>query len=235
MKKIAVCLKPQPTACINGYSIWRHFPFGITGIKTLNYAFTLKSKYSVELIAFVMAPKKYYNIISNLTSFGFSKIVYISDPLIAGADSLGTARILAEAIKKYNCSIIITGKASEDSSTAQVPVQLAMATGTQYITETNIESGFLINTENIVVAVENNYSEIFPSLFVIQNGSEADMELITLQDLNLEHSDLKYTKVVYIQNSELNESSESVTSMTPDEAANFIQEIICIEVKNNGE
>lgn len=139
MKKIAVCLKPQQLDNAEGYSVWRHFPLGVIGIRTLNYAMSISQDADVELIAFVMAPMKFLEEMQKLYFGGFSKIVFISDTKIAGADSLGTARILSKAISKYYCDIVISGKSSEDSCTGQVPVQIAMALNANYYYDKNFD------------------------------------------------------------------------------------------------
>lgn len=231
MKRVAVCLKPQQSNYSEGYSIWRHFPFGIVGIRTLNYSLTIKRTYDVDLIAFVMAPKKYYHRIIELCAFGFSGIVYISDPLIAGADSLGTAKILAKAINKYDCDIVITGKSSEDSCTGQVPVQVAMAIDAQYVTDDVVDISSLRNANNIIIAVEQNYPEFFPTLSTIQKERNVRVDNYSLFDLGLLKDELKYTEVIRIVNTQIDDTDSQITEMTSNEAVKYLQEIIDIEVR----
>lgn len=231
MKKIAVCLKPQQINNVDGYSVWNQLPFSVMGVRTLNYAISIARDMDVELIAFIMAPMKYANKIEKLYYWGFSKIVYISDPKIAGADSLGTATIISRAILKYDCNAVITGKNSEDSCTGQVPIQIAAALNAVYCTDKAVELEENKEIDNIVIAVENNYPEIFPDINSVQNGSKKCLELITLRDLGLENINLKYTDVVRLKQVELISSNNQPLSMLPEKVAEIVLKII--EVNNN--
>lgn len=230
MKRIAVCLKPLPTDSRAGYTIWKRFPFGPTGINVLNYSRNIKRLYHTELIAFVMAPMKFYESIKNLLSFGFDRLIYISDSNIAGADSLGTSKVLASAIIKYNCDAVIIGKYSEDSSTGQVPVQLSMGLNYECVLDSKITKESLL-TGGIVVCVDNQYEEIYPSLNTITNVAESNINVLNLSDLGLQKKDLRFTDVIHTKR--LYEQSAALlpTKMLPEAAAKLIAEIVVNEAR----
>lgn len=226
MKKIAVCLKPQQLDNSEGYSVWRHFPLGVIGIRTLNYAMSISQDADVELIAFVMAPMKFLEEMQKLYFWGFSKIVFISDTKIAGADSLGTARILSKAISKYCCDIVIAGKSSEDSCTGQVPVQIAMALNANYYYDKNFDLKNILKKGKAVIAVERNYPEIFPDLSTIQSGLNKSVDIISLQELGLNGQKLKYTDVVQIKHIEFDSHENQFIEISPDRAAEIIKKYL---------
>lgn len=229
MKRVAVCIKPQQFNNSEGYSIWRNFPVGIVGIKSLNYASMIKYTYNVELVAIIMAPMKYYSGMAGLKMYGFSKIVFISDPKISGSDSLGTSKVLANAIEKYECNVVIMGKSSEDSCTGQVPIQLSMALGAHYFCDSEVEFSTIKANNKVVISVENNYPEEFPSLHTIQDGLKSIIETVSLADLGLSNEKLRYTDVIAVSNTKMKDGDAQITEMDASEVANYIQEVIKIE------
>ena len=231
MRKVAVCLKPQQANYIEGNSIWRHFPVGITGIKTMNYAISFLEEGDTELIVFIMAPLKYVKQFQELFCWGVSKVVYISDPLISGADSLGTAKVLSAAVERYECNIVIIGNNSEDSSTGQVPMQVAMALDAQFYLDKNGGGQSICRDNKIVIAVDCNCPETFPNLMTIQNGLGKEVDIISLKELGLETVNLKYTDVVGIKQVEMYSRKNQFEEMTSKEAADLLSQIF--EVNNN--
>lgn len=231
MKRIAVCLKPQQLNYAEGYSIWRHFPLGIVGIKTLNYTMSILPNENIEIIAFIMAPMNYLDKMSKLYFWGFTKIVFISDTHIAGADSFGTAKVLSKAISQYSCDIVIAGKNSEDSCTGQVPMQIAMALNANYYLDKTIDFQTVLKRGKAVIAVERNYPEKFPDLLTIQKGINKIADIVTLQDLELSGQKLQYTDVVHVKSVEIDNRENPMMEIEPDKAATIIEQII--EVNND--
>lgn len=63
-------------------------------------------------------------------AMGCTEAVLVSDPAFAGSDTLGTARVLAAAIRKMSdTQIVLFGKQAIDGDTGQVPVQVARKLG----------------------------------------------------------------------------------------------------------
>jgi electron transfer flavoprotein beta subunit len=58
-------------------------------------------------------------------AMGVEKAVLVSDPAIAGSDSLGTAYAISQALKKIPFDVVFFGMASTDAATAQVPAKVA--------------------------------------------------------------------------------------------------------------
>ncbi len=59
-------------------------------------------------------------------AMGAAKAILISDPALAGSDSLGTAKVLAAAIKRVDdADLVLTATESSDGYTGTVPEQIA--------------------------------------------------------------------------------------------------------------
>ena len=80
-----------------------------------------------------MASEAARNVLLPLTRLG-AKVVLISDNLYAGSDTLATAYILSEAIKKMEFDLILCGKQSVDGDTAQVGPMIAAKLNLNLIT-----------------------------------------------------------------------------------------------------
>ena len=60
---------------------------------------------------------------------GATAAIHLSDPALAGSDTLGTAKALAEAIRRERFDLILCGTESSDSYAGIVPGQLAQLLG----------------------------------------------------------------------------------------------------------
>ncbi len=82
-----------------------------------------------------MAPNDETSGLRTALAMGAAKAVLVSDPSLAGADALTTAKVLAAASKKLgDVDLIIAGTESSDGYTGTVPEQLAEVLGLPSIT-----------------------------------------------------------------------------------------------------
>ena len=88
-------------------------------------ALQLKEAHGGEVILVSMGPERAKDAIRKGLSMGADRGVLITDPELAGADALLTARVLAAAIKPEAADIVICGTESYDGSTGMVPPMLA--------------------------------------------------------------------------------------------------------------
>lgn len=72
---------------------------------------------------------------SGALALGVDKAVLISDDTAINAGPLGTARLLAAAIKEAGCEIVFAGKAATDDGNAQVPAMIAEVLGWAQVTQ----------------------------------------------------------------------------------------------------
>jgi len=67
--------------------------------------------------------------IRSALAMGATAAIHLSDPALAGSDTLGTAKALAEAIRRERFDLILCGTESSDSYAGIVPGQLAQLLG----------------------------------------------------------------------------------------------------------
>ena len=85
----------------------------------------LKEAHGGEVILVSMGPERAKDAIRKGLSMGADRGVLITDPQLAGADALLTARALAAAIKPETPDLVICATESYDGSTGMVPPMLA--------------------------------------------------------------------------------------------------------------
>lgn len=120
-----------------------------------------------------MGPKSAESVLQSLTRLG-AKVILISDKLYAGSDTLATAYILSETIKKLDYDLILCGRQSVDGDTAQVGPMLSAKLGVDVVTnvitldkELNAKTRLgevKIETPS-VVTIERGYYLRLPSIF----------------------------------------------------------------------
>jgi electron transfer flavoprotein beta subunit len=94
----------------------------------------LKEANGGEVILVSMGPERAKDAIRKGLSMGADRGVLVSDPKLAGADALLTARVLAGAIKAESPDLVICGTESYDGSTGMVPPMLAELLGFAQLT-----------------------------------------------------------------------------------------------------
>ncbi len=97
-------------------------------------ALQLKEKVGGEVVLVSMGPDKARDAIRKGLSMGADKGVLISDPELAGADALLTAKALAAAIRTEGADLVICATESYDGSTGMVPPMLAELLGVPQLT-----------------------------------------------------------------------------------------------------
>jgi electron transfer flavoprotein beta subunit len=81
-----------------------------------------------------MGPEKALDAIRKALAMGAAKGVLVSDPALAGADALTTAKVLAAAIRREGFDLVITATESTDGYTGVVPQALAEYLGVPAVT-----------------------------------------------------------------------------------------------------
>ncbi len=66
-------------------------------------------------------------------ALGVDEGIVVSDPALAGSDTLVTARVLSRALRLLECDLVLTGRHSVDASTGQVPAQVAELLGLPFV------------------------------------------------------------------------------------------------------
>jgi electron transfer flavoprotein beta subunit len=94
----------------------------------------LKEAHGGEVVLVSMGPERAKDAIRKGLSMGADRGILITDPQLAGADALLTARALAAAIKAEVPDLVICGTESYDGSTGMVPPMLAELLGMPQLT-----------------------------------------------------------------------------------------------------
>jgi electron transfer flavoprotein beta subunit len=97
-------------------------------------ALQLKEAHGGEVILVSMGPEKAKDAIRKGLSMGADRGVLVTDPQLAGADALLTAKVLAAAIKQEQPDLVICSTESYDGSTGMVPPMLAELLGFPQLT-----------------------------------------------------------------------------------------------------
>ncbi len=87
-----------------------------------------------EVTLISMAPNNEGSGLRNGLAMGAHKGILVSDPSLKGTDALGTAKILAAAIKRTDFDLVLAATESTDGYTGTLPVQVAELLGVPSIT-----------------------------------------------------------------------------------------------------
>lgn len=96
----------------------------------LEEALLIKEKYDAEIVAITMGPEKATDVLRNALALGVDEVHHVSDPALAGSDTLGTSYALAKAIEKVgDVDVVICGKQATDGNTGIVGSEIAARLG----------------------------------------------------------------------------------------------------------
>lgn len=140
--------------------------------------------------------------IRNALAMGVASAVHILDDAVAGSDTLGTAKLLAAAVKKQEYDLVICATESSDSYSGIVHGQIAQLLGLPPLTfakeitvdggnvtiKRQSESGFDIVEATLpaLVAVSSGINEPrYPQLKGIMAAKKKEIKVYTAADLGL--------------------------------------------------
>lgn len=140
--------------------------------------------------------------IRNALAMGAASAVHILDDAVAGSDTLGTAKLLAAAIKKHEFDLVICATESSDSYSGIVPGQIAhflrvppltfakeiAIDGNQITIKRQSETGYDVVESSLpaLVAVSSGINEPrYPQLKGIMAAKKKEIKVYTAADLGL--------------------------------------------------
>ena len=91
----------------------------------LEEAVQIKERQGADVTVLCMGPRAAESALRKALSMGADNAVLVTDPALAGSDSLGTAYVLAMAIKQMPFDLVLTGMQSTDARTGHVPAAIA--------------------------------------------------------------------------------------------------------------
>jgi len=89
------------------------------------HAARLREHHGGEVVAMTMGPPQAEEALRVTLALGADRCVHLSDRVFALADTLGTSRTLALALRKERADLVLCGRKTLDSETWQVPPELA--------------------------------------------------------------------------------------------------------------
>jgi electron transfer flavoprotein beta subunit len=136
-------------------------------------------------------------------AMGAAKAILISDDTLAGTDALGTAKVLAAAIKRAEPDLILAATESSDGYTGTTPVQIAEILGLPSVT---FAKKVEVTGESVKVErqTESGYDEVecplpalvtvtagvveprYPSFKGIMAAKSKPVETLTVADLGID-------------------------------------------------
>jgi len=158
---------------------------------------------SGEVTLVSMAPNDEVSGLRNALAMGAHKGVLISDPVLQGTDALGTAKVLAAAIKRSEFDLVLCATESTDGYTGTMPVQLAELLGLPAVTfAKHVEVDG--STVKVQRQTESGYDEVesplpavltvtagvveprYPSFKGIMAAKNKPVDMLKLSDLGLD-------------------------------------------------
>jgi electron transfer flavoprotein alpha subunit len=98
------------------------------------YAVAEAARLGGEVVAMTMGPPSAEEALRLTLALGADRCVHLSDRVFAVADTIGTSRTLAMAIRKEGADLVLCGRKTTDSETWQVPPEVAAYLGWLHVT-----------------------------------------------------------------------------------------------------
>ena len=158
--------------------------------------------HDIEVDVYTMGPPASLQGLQLCIAMGADNAYHIVDSVLAGSDTLATARALSLALRKQNYDIMLFGAHSVDSETGQVGPEVAEMLGLPQVTNVcklNIVDGSTVQLERetdesietyectlpaVITVVEGIAPEVFPNREAVQKAREFKAVEISAQDLS---------------------------------------------------
>ncbi|MBF8267047.1 MAG: electron transfer flavoprotein alpha/beta subunit [Dehalococcoidia bacterium] len=102
--------------------------------RALLTAIRLRDEVGGSVTVLTMGPPQAQSALRECLALGADRAVHLTDRVFGGADTLATARTLAQAMRKLAPDLILCGKFTIDSQTGQVPSEVAELLGLPQLT-----------------------------------------------------------------------------------------------------
>lgn len=162
-----------------------------------------QEKHGGEVIALCMGPATATETIRKALAMGVDRGVLVTDPALAGADAIGTARALAAALKKLSFDLVVFGSAAADAYGGVVPSAVAEFLGLPLLSfaskldiadgkariERAAETGYQVAeaaTPALVSVVKSINEPRYPSMKGIMQSKKKPIDTFSLADTGLE-------------------------------------------------
>jgi len=103
-------------------------------VRALGAAAALRQTHGGEVVALTMGPPAAREGLVHCLALGADRAIHLLDPLLAGSDTLATARALAAVVRREEPDVVLLGRASVDAETGQVGPEVAELLGWPQVT-----------------------------------------------------------------------------------------------------
>jgi electron transfer flavoprotein alpha/beta subunit len=98
-------------------------------VRALVAATALRAAHGGEVVAVTMGPPAARDGLAECLALGADRAVHLADPVLAGSDTLATARALAAVLTREAPDLVLLGRGSTDAETGQVGPEVAELLG----------------------------------------------------------------------------------------------------------
>lgn len=211
--KIVVCVKQTPDTAAtvtveNGKVSWGDAPLVLNPWDeyAVEEGLLLKEAHGGEVTAISLGPEGATEALKQALAMGADQAILISDPGLAGADSLVVSKVLAAAVQKItDVELVLFGRSSVDNDTGVTGAQVARRLGRpslslvaaitsldtdakQIEVERMLEEGRQVMKGELpcVISVVKEINEPrYPSFMGIRKASKAEIPVWSLADLGI--------------------------------------------------
>src|SRR5438046_3956550 len=216
-------------------------------VRALGAATALRAAHGGEVVALTMGPPPAREALVHCLALGADRAVHLLDPLLAGSDTLATARALAAAIRREAPDLVLLGRASVDAETGQVGPEVAelldlpqvtaarrldVDPGTRRFTaERETDDGFETlegPLPAVVTAAEDLAEERFPKKAEREAAAAKPIATLGVADLGLAPGDVGLagspTEVAAIEPVDVTRLGEVLAGESPEALARALRE-----------
>ncbi|MFE0734872.1 electron transfer flavoprotein subunit beta/FixA family protein [Streptomyces sp. NPDC058855] len=160
-----------------------------------------------EVTVVTVGPDDAKDALRKALSMGADKAVHVNDEAIHGSDVMATSAVLAKALEKTGCDLVVCGMASTDGTMGVLPALLAERLSLPQITllsEVSVEGGLVKGRRDgdaatelleaplpAVVSVTDQSGEArYPSFKGIMAAKKKPVEELELDDLDIDEAEV---------------------------------------------
>ena len=126
-------------------------------------ALQLKDAYGAQVTVISMGPAQAEKALREALAMGADEAFLLTDRAFGGSDTLATSTIIAAAIRKLGCDLVLCGRQAIDGDTAQVGPQIAEHLGIPQIT---YAAAIDFDAEKNVTIVKRQFEDRYQTLQV---------------------------------------------------------------------
>jgi electron transfer flavoprotein alpha subunit len=178
-------------------------------LRAVGGAVALRAAHGGEVVVITMGPPAARDGLVECLALGADRAIHLLDPLLAGSDTLATARALAAVLSREAPDLVLCGRASTDAETGQVGPEVAELLGLPQVTgarrltveapartllaERETDEGFETVTAPlpaVVTAAEDLAEERFPSKAERQAAAAKPIATLSTGEVGLSAGDV---------------------------------------------